>query len=137
MSGAAAAPQPTIDFFACLSDVLADQPLPAADVSASKGVLRSDKERRVLTRVRTADRCEYVFVRMPLGELVGKTAYDVLISPEKGRFRCFACLPHGPPAEGKLRLTLESYGAWPDEGAPKDKLINVTSQTMWPLYLQA
>jgi len=132
-AAATATPAPVdISFFADSSALLAGDALRSSKVQAARGVLVSDPTVRVLTRVRENGR-EYVFARLPLSELQGRTAFDVWLVG-KGKFHCFSCLPHGA-GNALLRLNLESYGAFPEEGAPPDKLINVISNKLWPTYL--
>ena len=112
---------------------MSDTELSPSLVVASRGVLKADKVTRVLSRYREG-RQDYLFARLPLQELQGKTAFDIWMAGQ-GRFYVYSCLAHGPPADKMLRLNLESVGAWPEAGAPHDKLINVVSQKMWPLEL--
>lgn len=135
MSAAAAASPPSdarIRYYRCHSDVSADRALESSLVSPSKSVLRADKSTRVLTRYQQGTH-DFTFLRMPLSDLKGKTAFDVWVAG-KGRFYVFSCLACGEKQD-KLRLNLESYGAYPEEGAAPDKLINVLSPKMWPMEI--
>jgi hypothetical protein len=116
-------------FFASQSALARGEELASSAVSLSRGTLRRDKTQRVICQYTEAGGAQYVFVRLALSELRGKTAFDVWL-PGKGTFYCYACAPHG--TAGLLRLNLESTGWWPVDGAPEDKLYAVVNPKMWP-----
>ena len=123
----ASSSSPTIRYYRCQSDIDRDQPIDTSLVSQSKGVLRSDKS-PVLTRVTIDSMNDHTFARVPLSHLKGKTAFHIWI-PSKGKFYVFSCLEF---ERTKLRLNLESYGAWPEEGAEPERLVNLLSNKYWP-----
>ena len=76
----AAAPAAIISFYRCYSDYLSDTELSPSLMVASRGVLKADKVTGVLQLSRYREgRQDYLFARLTLQELQGKTAFDIWI----------------------------------------------------------